>query len=188
MGGWLVKHMEWDFDDVDPQFPLSPYFRFVSTWRKLLRTPITFTTVIRPTTPQIMVSAGVNPFPPILLEANAVTNPKKPIGMPYLNGYCQLSIPFKQVREKITGIFPALKRADTTEIQPQERYIDHVANTGFVGLRADIHQHLEPTVGVINDLKLGNHPSLGYLAGCSFTTRIWSDSKGEIQYTSSLRM
>ena len=65
--GWLAQHMQWDFDDVDPSMPLSPFWRFdhVITSKYLLPSghdTIRFSTTVRPTGRRGWVTTTVNPF------------------------------------------------------------------------------------------------------------------------------
>jgi len=64
---WLAQHMQWDFDDVDPVMPLSPFFRFDHAIKSKYLLPlgqetIRFSTTVRPTGRRGWVTTTVNPF------------------------------------------------------------------------------------------------------------------------------
>jgi hypothetical protein len=66
-GAWLAQHMQWDFDDVDPIMPLSPFFRFDHAIKSKYLLPlgqetIRFSTTVRPTGRRGWVTTTVNPF------------------------------------------------------------------------------------------------------------------------------
>lgn len=65
--GWFAQHMQWDFDDVDPSFPLSPFWRFDHRIKSKYLLPtghdtIRFSTTLRPTGRRGWVTTTINPF------------------------------------------------------------------------------------------------------------------------------
>jgi hypothetical protein len=64
--GWLAQHMQWDFDDIDPNLPLSPFWRFDHRVRAPIlpagHDSIRLSTTVRPTGRRGWVTTTVNPF------------------------------------------------------------------------------------------------------------------------------
>ena len=75
--GWLAQHMQWDFDDIDPNLPLSPFWRFDHRVKIPVIPPghdsIRFSTTVRPTGRRGWVTTTVNPFGWLQLQGTVMS-------------------------------------------------------------------------------------------------------------------
>jgi hypothetical protein len=149
--GWLAQHMQWDFDDIDPYMPLSPYWRFDHHIKSkyllpLGRETVRFSTTVRPTGRRGWVTTSVNPFEWLQMQATALSQGLK---APVLVASAEAKLPLDVVTQKT----------------------DEILNRGFEGMQqglvgrtvaGGLHTELlvgvgtreEPWVGVQTSLRL----------------------------------
>ena len=82
--GWLAQHMQWDFDDIDPTLPISPFWRFDHQIQSPVLLPgghdsIRFSTTVRPTGRRGWVTTTINPFAWLQMQSTLVS---RGLGLP----------------------------------------------------------------------------------------------------------
>ncbi|KAJ1470670.1 hypothetical protein T484DRAFT_1979517, partial [Baffinella frigidus] len=182
--GWLVKHMQWDFDDVDPVLPLSPLLRFE---HRILpprlpspfkNTPVSFTTTIRATVPDVTLTSSVSPLPGLSLSATVQSDSLKPLDTPYASAGAELSVPLEAVTDNAinTLLRGALGILLGDVGDAESPPIVDVTSKLLLG----ISTRQPPSIGVSSEVRFESGIAKGVRA------RMTYDTKGNIRYSGSL--
>jgi len=104
---WVSQHMQWDFDDIDPYMPLSPFWRFDHKIKSKFLLPlghdsIRFSTTVRPTGRRGWVTSTINPFDWLQMQGTVVS---QGLSFPVMAGSAEVRLPLDAVTSLTDNIF-----------------------------------------------------------------------------------